>query len=51
MEDNIRDKFLEAIAGSLPEHKIILGWIEGGGVSDLVDRLIEILIAELNKVN
>lgn len=47
--ETIQDQYLEAIADAVPECKEVLEWIDGGGVSDLIDRLIAILKEKLDE--
>lgn len=49
MEDTLRDQILEAVAEALPEHKVIMEWIENGGVTDLTDRIIELIVARIKE--
>ncbi len=47
--ETFKELLLETICEGLPENKIITEWIEEGGVSDLIDRIIQILFAKLNE--
>ena len=45
--ESIKVEIFEAIASSLPNNQIIEEWIETGAITDLTERIIAIIVKQL----